>query len=476
MACLVLMIYGINCHIMIHLFKRRFKSRKQEDLMILQRFNLEHITHDLPYVTTQIPIYNEMNVAERIINAAAAFDYPRDRHEIQVLDDSTDETSLLIARRVQDLREQGICIEHIRRPDRQGFKAGALRYGLERARGELMAVFDADFEPPPDFLQRSIPYFVNDQTLGLVQARWGHLNEDKSLLTEVQSVGINGHFMVEQAARNWNDLLMNFNGTAGILKKEAILAAGNWHDDTLTEDMDLSYRMQLAGWKCRYLVDLVAPAEVPENINAFKSQQFRWAKGSIQTAMKLLPAVWRSDFSLFCKVQATFHMTHYIIHPLMAYLAIMAPILLFKTDFRFPTAVLIVFAIVLVLASTGPSRQYYVAEKHASRRWLRKMFLLPVMIAFGCGLAINNSRAVLEALIGKKSDFVRTPKQGGTTKKQYKASIHPVFVFEILIGLWCLAGIIAYRDSGQHVLRPFLFLYAIGFIYVGLLSFLHRKR
>jgi len=347
---------------------------------------------------------------------------------------------------------------------------------MERAKGDLMAIFDADFVPTRDFLLKAVPYFEQDRKLGLVQARWGHLNEHKSLVTTLQSIGINGHFMVEQSARNWNGLLMNFNGTAGILKKDAIQGAGNWQDDTITEDMDLSYRMQLAGWKCRYLVDLIAPAEVPENINAFKSQQFRWAKGSIQTAIKLLPTVWRSDFSFFCKLQATLHMTHYLIHPLMAYLAIMAPVLLITTHVEFPVVGFVVFLIALLIASTGPSRIYWVAERHASNGWPKKMLLLPVLISFGCGLAISNTRAVLEAVFGKKSDFIRTPKRGSTVKKHYRPSINTFFILEILIGIWCLSAIIAYAGAGQHILRPFLFLYAIGFIYVGCLSLLHRKR
>jgi len=461
---------------MIHLFKRRRRYRRLEDQRTLQDFYSGHSDRDLPFVTTQIPIFNELNVAERIIDAVAAFDYPEDRHEIQVLDDSTDETRDIVAKKVQSLREEGIRIDHIMRSDRRGFKAGALKYGMARAKGELMAIFDADFVPTRDFLRKAVPYFVIDEKLGLVQARWGHLNEQKSLITALQSIGINGHFMVEQSARNWNGLLMNFNGTAGILKKAAIQEAGDWQADTLTEDMDLSYRMQLAGWKCRYLIDLIAPAEVPENINAFKSQQFRWSKGSIQTAIKLLPSVWRSDFNLFCKIQATLHMTHYLIHPLMAYLAVMAPVLLVTTRIEFPVTAFIVFVIALLIASTGPSRLYCVAEKHASKGWPKKILLLPVLISFGCGLAISNSRGVLEALFGKKSEFVRTPKRGSILKKHYRTSINAFFILEILIGIWCLSGIIAYAGSGQHILRPFLFLYATGFIYVGLLSLLHRKR
>ena len=432
-ACLLLMLYGANCHVMVYLYKRRLKEHIKADHDILKNFYCENSIHDLPFVTTQIPIYNELNVADRIIDAVSAFDYPKEKHDIQVLDDSTDETVDIIAEKIRSLQNSGIQIQHIRRPKRQGFKAGALRYGLERARGQFFAIFDADFVPPKNFLKKSIPYFMMDPSLALVQARWGHLNDEKSLITKLQSIGINGHFMVEQSARSWNGLFMNFNGTAGVFRKTAIEAAGNWQDDTLTEDMDLSYRMQLAGWKCRYLLGLVARAEIPENINAFKSQQFRWAKGSIQTAMKLLPLVWRSNFRFFCKLEATFHMTHYIIHPLMAYLAVMAPVLLLTTHVEIPFVVLIAFAVILIVASTGPSRLYWVAERSISEGGVKKLVLLPILIAFGCGLAVSNTRAVLEAILGKKTEFVRTPKRGSFVKKHYGPSISVFFVLEIVI-------------------------------------------
>jgi cellulose synthase/poly-beta-1,6-N-acetylglucosamine synthase-like glycosyltransferase len=475
-ACFLLMLYGLNCHVMIHLFKRRFNQRKRDDQKVLEDFRAHGDPQRLPFITTQIPIYNELNVAERIIDAVVLFDYPPDRHEIQVLDDSTDETRKIVAKKIKALKDRGVCIRHIIRPDRKGFKAGALKYGMERARGELITIFDADFVPPRDFLLKSVPFFVMDHGLGLVQARWTHLNADKSLITKLQSIGINGHFMVEQSARNWNGLMMNFNGTAGVLRKKAIEDAGNWQEDTLTEDMDLSYRMQLAGWRCRYVLDLVAPAEIPEDINAFKNQQFRWAKGSIQTAIKLLPLVWRSSFSGFCKVQATLHMTHYLIHPLMAYLALLSPILLFATEVEISASAFIALIIALIIASTGPSRLYFVAERRTGDGWAKRLLYLPLLIPFGCGLAISNTRAVMEAVFCKNSEFIRTPKQGSKLKKFYRPPINALFLIEILIGLWCLSGILFYTKANLHLLRPFLFLYAIGFIWVGLLSIMHGKR
>jgi cellulose synthase/poly-beta-1,6-N-acetylglucosamine synthase-like glycosyltransferase len=475
-ACFLLMLYGLNCHVMVHFFKKRLDQRRSDDHRLLADFMAHGSLGKLPFVTTQLPIYNELNVAERIIDAVAAFDYPPDRCEIQVLDDSTDETGKIIAKKVTALKDSGINIRHIIRPHRKGFKAGALRYGMERAKGELIAIFDADFVPPRDFLIKSVPFFIMDHGLGLVQARWTHLNADKSLITKLQSMGINGHFMVEQSARNWNALMMNFNGTAGVLRKEAIEDAGNWQADTLTEDMDLSYRMQLAGWHCRYVLDLIAPAEIPEDINAFKNQQFRWAKGSIQTAIKLLPRVWRSGFSTFCKIQATLHMTHYLIHPLMAYLALVSPVLLLAAEIEFSDPVFIALITALVIASTGPSRLYFVAERQVGGCWAERLRYLPLLILLGCGLAISNTRAVMEAVTGKNSDFVRTPKQGHNLKRYYRPLTNALFLIEIPIGIWCLSGFFFYARANLHLLRPFLFLYAIGFIWVGFLSIIHGKR
>jgi cellulose synthase/poly-beta-1,6-N-acetylglucosamine synthase-like glycosyltransferase len=475
-ACFLLMLYGLNCHVMVHLFKKRLDLQRSDDNRLLADFTAHGDLEKLPFVTTQLPIYNELNVAERIIDAVAAFDYPPDRCEIQILDDSTDETGKFIAKKVTALKDSGVNIRHIIRPHRKGFKAGALRYGMERAKGELIAIFDADFVPPRDFLLKSVPFFIMDHGLGLVQARWTHLNADKSLITKLQAMGINGHFMVEQSARNWNALMMNFNGTAGVLRKEAIENAGNWQADTLTEDMDLSYRMQLAGWRCRYVLDLIAPAEIPENINAFKNQQFRWAKGSIQTAIKLLPRVWRSDFSGFCKIQATLHMTHYLIHPLMAYLALISPVLLLAAEIEFSNPVFIALITTLVIASTGPSRLYFVAERQIAGPWVARLRYLPLLILFGCGLAISNTRAVIEAVTGKNSDFIRTPKQGNNLKRRYRPPTNALFLLEIPIGIWCLSGFFFYAKANLHLLRPFLFLYAIGFIWVGFLSIIHGKR
>jgi cellulose synthase/poly-beta-1,6-N-acetylglucosamine synthase-like glycosyltransferase len=472
----VLILYGINCHVMVHLFRRGLNKREEEDRRLLRRFYGEVGVEKLPAVTSQLPIYNELNVAERLIDAVVAFDYPRGKHEIQVLDDSTDETRHIVARKVEELKASGVRIEHITRSSREGYKGGALRNGLRRARGEFVAVFDADFVPPHDFLLRTVPFFLMEPGLGLVQARWGHLNRGESLMTRLQSIGINGHFVVEQSARNWNHLFMNFNGTGGVFRKRAILEAGNWQDETLTEDLDLSYRIQLAGWRCRYLLGVVAPAEIPGDINAFKNQQFRWAKGSIQTAIKLLPRVWRSDHTAFKKVEATLHLTHYLIHPLMAYLAIMAPLLLFTERVTLPPALYALLGGLIFLSCTGPSRLYLAAEKYIHGRWTKQMLLLPLLVCFGCGVAINNSRAVFEAIWGKRSSFIRTPKKGSREKKRYKPALDPLFVLEIMAGLWCLLGMFVYFEVRHYVVGHFLLLYAVGFLYVGGMSLFHQKR
>ena len=472
----LLALYGINCHVMIYLFKRRRAQRLAEDRRLLKNFYQEHHSEDLPVVTSQIPIYNELNVAERVIEAVAAFDYPLEKHEIQVLDDSTDETSDIIARKVKELQNKGIRIEHIRRSDRKGFKAGALKNGLEKASGEFLSIFDADFVPPSNFLRDSIPFFLLQPDLGLIQGRWGHLNHHESLVTTFQAIGIDGHFTVEQSARNWNDLFMNFNGTGGIFRKKAVLDVGNWKADTLTEDLDLSYRLQLGGWKSRYLIDLVTPAEIPANIHAFKSQQFRWAKGSMQTALKLLPMVWKTQHTLFKKFEATLHLTHYMVHPLMTYLAVIAPSLLINQRLHFPLLVMLPLGGVLLISFIGPSRLYWTAQTYLNGTWSRRIWLLPFLLCFGCGMAINNTKAVFEAILNKKSEFIRTPKQGSLEKKRYKPAINFSFLLELLAGGWCLFGMLFYLTSRQYLVGYFMMVYAVGFLYIGGLSLMYQLR
>jgi cellulose synthase/poly-beta-1,6-N-acetylglucosamine synthase-like glycosyltransferase len=479
-----LTLYGVNCHILTRFFRSRYRVRRADDLRRLRQFyhdrspleGMERVASKLPVVTTQLPIYNEHNVVDRLIDAVVAFNYPPGKHEIQVLDDSTDETRAIVARKVALLRQKGVDIKHITRDQNFGYKAGALRDGLKTARGEFTAIFDADFVPPPDFLLQSIPFFIEDDNLGFVQGRWGHLNRNESFITRLQSIGINGHFMIEQTARNCADFFLNFNGTAGVFRKKAVLEAGNWQDDTLTEDMDLSYRIQLAGWTCRYLAHLVAPAEIPGNINAFKNQQFRWAKGSIQTAMKLLPRILRSTTRPLVKYQAVMHLTHYMIHPLMLFLAVTALPMLLSGRLVLPPLAFLGFGLLLLISCSGPSVLYLTAEMTLEKNLLKTLFILPAMICFGCGLAINNTRAVFEAILGRKSGFVRTPKKGFTALKLYVPSKSLLFIVELLTGLWCLAGTVVYFRFEHVLVGHFLLIYATGFCFIGLLSWRHHRQ
>ena len=483
-VALVLTHYGINCHIMTALFRRTVQRRRREDAELLAAFyggrppmaGFAAVADRLPVVTTQLPIFNERNVVERLIEAAAGMRYPAGRHEIQVLDDSTDETRQLVARKVAQLRARGVEIVHLTRSNRQGFKAGALREGLNRCRGELTAIFDADFLPPPDFLLRAVPFFVEDPLVGMVQARWGHLNRRQSLLTRLQAVGVNGHFMIEQSARSGAGLFLNFNGTAGVFRKSAILGGGNWQSDTLTEDMDLSYRIQLAGWTCRFLVDLVAPAEIPADINAFKNQQFRWAKGSIQTALKLMPRILRSPVRPFAKFQAWMHLTHYLVNPLMLFLALMAPPILVSGRLQLPASAFAIFGILLLSSCSGPSILYWTAERALRTPAWKILLLLPTLVCFGCGMAVNNTRAVLEALFRRPGTFVRTPKNGSRTIKAYRPARNRNFGFELFAGTWCLAGTGAYFQADHYLVGHFLLIYSLGFTSVGLLSWWQRRR
>src|SRR6266700_7135944 len=296
----LLSFYGLHRYWILYLYFRYYKWAKP--------VASPPLPETIPMVTVQLPIYNERYVVERLVEAVCRMDYPRDRLEIQVLDDSTDDTSAILRARIAALCREGFLIEHLRRTNRTGYKAGALATGLARARGEFLAIFDADFVPPVDFLKKTLPHF-HDPAIGMVQTRWGHLNENYSLLTWIQSIFLDGHFLIEHTARNRSGAFFNFNGTAGIWRREAITSSGGWQHDTLTEDLDLSYRAQMNGWRFMYLPEVVCPAELPVDINAFKTQQNRWTMGAIQTAKKMLPTIWRAPLSLKVKIEATFHLT-----------------------------------------------------------------------------------------------------------------------------------------------------------------------
>jgi cellulose synthase/poly-beta-1,6-N-acetylglucosamine synthase-like glycosyltransferase len=365
-----------------------------------------------PRVTLQLPIYNEMYVVERLIQAVCRIDYPRELLQIQVLDDSTDETRGIAQAVVNRYAGLGHNIQYIHRTDRTGFKAGALENGLLTATGEFVGIFDADFIPSSDFLKRALPYFFSSEKIALVQARWGHINASYSLLTKIQSILLDGHFVLEHGARNRSGRFFNFNGTAGIWRRAVIADAGGWQHDTLTEDLDLSYRAQLRGWKFVFLQDLIAPAEVPVEMNSFKSQQFRWAKGSIQTCRKVLPAILKSDLPLAIKAEAFFHLTANFNYVLMVLLSVlMFPAMVIRYNMGWYEMLLI--DVPLFMAATFSVMNFYmVCQKEIYPDWVSRLKYLPFLMSIGIGLSVNNTRAVFEAMFDKKSDFERTPKYG----------------------------------------------------------------
>ncbi len=436
-------------------------------------------TDKLPQLTVQLPIYNELYVAERLILAVAAFDWPHDRLEIQVLDDSTDETTARIAKLVERLRGTGLRILHLRRESRDGFKAGALAAGLRVARGDWIAVFDADFVPPPDLVRRLAAHLA-DPRVGMVQARWGHLNADHSALTQAQALFLDGHFVVEQTARCRSGRFFNFNGTAGIWRRTCIEDAGGWQADTLTEDLDISYRAQLAGWKFVFLPRIVAPAELPVEIGAFKAQQHRWAKGSIQTARKLLPSILSSHLPLGVKIEAAAHLLAnlgYLLMVLVATLVVPAVWIRRETS----AWELVALDLPLFALSTLSVVAFYLLARHeaegharASLRWI------PVLMAVGIGLSLSNARAVVEALVGHRSGFQRTPKLAlgsgePLSERRYRTPLRRETWVELVLAVHFCAGVIL---AGRHQLWgaiPFLAMFAAGYAYTGLTALAQRR-
>jgi len=476
---LILFVYAANCYLMVYLFNRRRNAENKRNRNFLNKYSESFDAADLPVLTTQLPVYNEKNVVKRLIEAVAAIDYPREKHEIQVLDDSTDDTSPVISETVNKLKSEGVDIVHIQRGTREGFKAGALEHGLEISKGDFLAIFDADFVPGRDFFKKTVPFFNSHEKYAAVQARWGHLNDRYSWLTTAQAIGLDAHFAVEQSARAWNDLYMNFNGTAGIWRKEAIIDAGGWQSDTLTEDMDLSYRTQLAGWKMKFVFNVCAPAELPSNVTAFKSQQYRWAKGSTQTAIKLLGRILKSDDSLLKKFEAFLHLTHYAIHPLILILAAMAMPVLFLSSYMLPVWAWCLLAGIFFISTIAPSSLYLFAQKVIYKKWLKRILYMPWLMCVGVGIAVNNSKAVFEALLGIKSPFVRTPKLGDSptgSKKKYFIKSFPIFWFEIIFGIYGAAAFVICLNSHRLFIGYFMLVYAVGFLYIGISSLLENRK
>ncbi len=433
-----------------------------------------------PTVTVQLPIYNERYVVERLIRSVAGLDYPKDRLEIQVLDDSTDDTTGIAGACVEALRDEGCAVTHVRRGTREGFKAGALTEGLRTARGEFIAVFDADFVPPPDLLRRVIPHFA-DRTVGMVQTRWGHLNRDYSLLTKVQAIFLDGHFVMEHGARCRSGLFFNFNGTAGVWRRRCIEDAGGWQHDTLTEDLDLSYRAQLAGWRFVFLPDVVAPAELPVEINAWKTQQHRWAKGSIQTARKLLPRILRSELPFRVKAESFFHLTGNLSYLLMALVAVLIfPAILARTHMGW-YRVLLVDLPLFAMATFAVSSFYIYSQREISPAWRSQIKYLPCLMSIGMGISLNNARAVLEALVGHRTEFYRTPKcriegRADTWRgKRYRTGSTWTPLIELALSAY-FAGLIGFCIRHDiYFPIPFLLMFGFGFLYVGALSIWQGK-
>lgn len=481
-AALWLFLYGINNYYMIYLFLRKVKKESSQNKEFLKRFWLTN-KDTLPKITTQLPVYNERYVVERLIHAVVNIHYPKELHEIQVLDDSQDETKDIVATLIKKYKDMEYNIKHISRENRIGFKAGALNTGLKMAEGEFLAIFDADFLPDKDFFYKTIPFFYEKEKVALVQARWGYVNRNYSLLTIAQSIGMDGHFIIEQGARTWNGLYMNFNGTAGIWRKEAIIDSGGWHYDTLTEDLDLSYRAQLKGWNTKFIFDVVAPSEIPIDVNAYKSQQHRWAKGSIQTAKKILPQVFKSKDGFIKKMQACIHLNQYMVHPMMIVLALLSYPLMFllKPANRISVSFTMKIVWCLILLGTfAPSFLYIISQKVSCKDWLKRCIFIPALMIIGCGIAINNTEAVVEALLNMKSDFIRTPKYGVikrdkiTTIKNYALAVNLTSFGEIFLGIYCLAGFIQYLMNREFIFGYFLLICTIGFFYIGTLSFIEN--
>lgn len=470
---IILLCFALNLYVLMFFWFLNRKRRKNRIEVVRKEFDRRFTLDDLPHVVTQIPVYNEANVVERVMRAAATMNYPAGRHTIQVLDDSNDETCALIDHVAADLRQQGHDVRVVRRPSRIGYKAGALQYGIEQTDADIFAIFDADFIPPRDFLMKTIPALVIDDKVGLVQARWGHLNREHSPITHAEALGLDGHFTLDQGARSYSGLFMNFNGTAGVWRRQAIDAAGGWQHDTLTEDLDLSYRAQMAGWKCEYLFDLVVPAELPDNMNALKAQQFRWAKGSIQTAIKLMPSIMRSNFSVIAKIEAFFQICGYMVHPLILWVAFLSvPYSIFVKNYHYPSTGPL--PVLFMLGTMAPYIIYSVPQMLLYRKgWWRYVMYLPMITIFGVGIAISNTRAVFEAVMGKESAFMRTPKSGDKSVRKYKTRISRLTILEILAGAYCVGAILYYLEVDKYAAVSYMMICALGFILVSVLSLLH---
>jgi cellulose synthase/poly-beta-1,6-N-acetylglucosamine synthase-like glycosyltransferase len=478
---IILAFYGIHRYQLVWLYYRNKKHAAK-----WSEPSARFPEGELPFVTIQLPIFNEQFVIGRLIDACCKIDYPRDRFEIQVLDDSTDETTE-VAREIVERYAAGYNglppqpIFYIHRENRYGFKAGALDAGLASARGEFVAIFDADFVPPRDWAMKVIHHFA-EPGVGMVQTRWTHLNRNYSFLTQVEAILLDGHFVLEHGGRSRADVFFNFNGTAGMWRTAVIGAAGGWQHDTLTEDTDLSYRAQLIGWKFKYLQDVECPAELPIEMTAFKTQQARWAKGLIQTGKKILPRVLKSDAPFHTKLEAWYHLTANLSYPLMIVLSVLLmPAMIIRSYQGWVQMMLIDFP--LFIASTmSVSSFYLVSQKELyPRRWYRTFIYLPCLMALGVGLTVTNTKAVMEALFGIKSAFARTPKYSVKKKgersqaQKYRKRLGFIPWIELAIGCYFAFTVWYAITSENYFTVPFLLLFVFGYWYTGLLSLLQGR-
>lgn len=470
----ILCIYGAHRYFLVWLYYRHRSKAPRLDACF----------RELPSVTVQLPMYNEAAVARRIIHAVAALDYPRDRLQIQVLDDSTDETLHIVRQTVRRLQEHGLDIVCLHRDNRRGYKAGALAQATQHATGEFICIFDADFTPPPDILRNLIHYFTNP-AIGLVQARWEHANRRDSMLTKAQAVLLDGHFVVEHTARNRSGRFMSFNGTAGIWRKSCIQDAGGWHYDTLTEDLDLSYRAQMKGWKFVYLPHVTAPAELPPEMGAFKAQQRRWTRGGVQTLRKLLPAVIRSRLPWRIKIEAFFHLTACTVPLYIVALTVMVvpAVLMRQSLFAGKPIIQMLFDLSLFLLACCSTAVFYaVSQRELFNTWKGSLRYIPFLMCLGIGISLNNARAALAGFFGPTGEFVRTPKFAGNVpldgaaRRSHKRSTDPLnwewqTALELLVGVFfllCILYCAADRKLAGGI--PFLAIFMIGFFYVGICS------
>ena len=464
----ILFVFGCHGFIMMY-YHNKYRNVKHKSKAV-NDFN--------SFVTIQLPLYNELYVVERLINAVCEIEYPKDKLEIQVLDDSTDETTSITEKIIREKQLLGFDIVHIRRGTREGFKAGALKEGLKTAKGEYIAIFDADFIPHKDFLKKTLSFF-SDEKVGMVQTRWEHINGDYSILTKAQALALDGHFVIEQTVRNKAGFFINFNGTGGIWKRDCIEDAGNWHADTLTEDLDLSYRAQLNGWHFVFLPDFTSPAELPSEINALKTQQFRWTKGAIETAKKILPLVWKSKIPLRVKLQSTFHLTNNLVFPFILLAAILNVPLIFIKNSGSHEAYFAILSL-FVLAFVSSFLFYLYSQKDIRTDWRKKIVLFPLFMAGSMGFAVNNSRAVIEGLLNRKSEFVRTPKFKVVSErdtwmgKRYLSKKLGFSVYvEAIMAVYCLVGIASSIYFLEIAALPFQILFFIGFSFVSVTSIKH---